>query len=128
MRRALLVAVLLLAGSAFAFPGSTAAQGPSPVEASATFRLAASAPAIRAPSTPAPTLLVLPDSVVARRKDHTVTGLLIGAGLGFAAGWAFYDVICEAVDNRCSDSRARLLLMGTGTGASLGALIGSLAD
>jgi hypothetical protein len=70
----------------------------------------------------------LPDSVVTRRKDHIVTGLLIGAGLGFAAGWAFYNTLCEAVDNRCSDSRARLVLMGTATGASLGALVGSLAD
>jgi hypothetical protein len=128
MRRRYLAATLLLAGSAFAFPGCIAAQGPSPVEASVKLRLAASAPAIRTPSTPARSLLVLPDSVVVRRKNHAVTGLLIGAALGFAAGWAFYDTICEAVDNRCSDSRARLLLMGTGTGASLGALIGSLAD
>src|SRR5687768_13431454 len=124
MRRRLLAATLLLAGSAFTIPGRIAAQGPSPAEAFAKLRLAASAPAIRTPSAPARNLLVLPDSVVTR-KDHTVTGLLIGAGLGFAAGWAFYDVICEAVDNRCSDSRARLVLMGTATGASLGALIGS---
>jgi hypothetical protein len=128
MRRRLLAAALMLAGSAFAFPGHGAAQGPSPAEAAARLRLAASAPAIRTPAIPARKLLVLPDSVVARRKDHTVTGLLIGAGLGFAAGWAFYDVICEAVDNRCSDSRVRLVLMGTATGASLGALIGSLAE
>jgi hypothetical protein len=128
MRRRLFVAILLLAGSAFAFPGGTAAQVPFPAEASAKLRLAASTQAFATPSAPARNLLVLPDSVVARRKDHTVTGLLIGAGLGFAAGWAFYDMICEAVDHRCSDSRARLLLMGTGTGASLGALIGSLAD
>jgi hypothetical protein len=69
---------------------------------------------------------ILPDS--ARKKDHTVTGLLIGAGVGFAAGWAFYDVICEAVDNRCSDSRLPLLVLGTGLGAGLGALIGSAVD
>jgi hypothetical protein len=128
MRRRLLAATLLLAGSAFTFPERIAAQGPSPAEASAKLRLAAPAPAIGTPSAPPRNLVVLPDSVVVRRKDHTVTGLLIGAGLGFAAGWAFYDAICEAVDNRCSDSRIRLLLMGTGTGASLGALIGSLAD
>jgi hypothetical protein len=128
MRRRLLAATLLLAGSAFTLPGRVAAQHPSPAEASAKLRLAASAPVIRTPAIPARSLLVLPDSVVARRKDHTVTGLLVGAGLGFAAGWAFYDTICEAVDNRCSDSRVRLLLMGTATGASLGALIGSLAD
>jgi hypothetical protein len=127
MRRRLLVATLLLAGSASAFPGLTAAQGQSPVDAAGSPRLA-STPAIRTLSAPARNLVVLPDSVVGRRKDHTVTGLLIGAGVGFAAGWAFYDMICEAVDNRCSDSRARLLVLGTGTGASLGALIGSLAD
>jgi hypothetical protein len=80
------------------------------------------------PSAPVRNLLVLPHSVVARRKDYTVPGLLIGAGLGFAAGWAFYNTICEAVDNRCSDSRAGLLMMGTATGAGLGALIGSLAE
>jgi hypothetical protein len=128
MRRRLLIATLLLAGSAFAFPGRTAAQGPSRAEAATRLRLAAPAPTIRTPPAPARNLVVLPDSVVVRRKDYTVTGLLIGAGLGFAAGWAFYDTICEAVDNRCSDSRVRLLVMGTATGASLGALIGSLAD
>jgi hypothetical protein len=128
MRRRLLAATLLLAGSTCIIPGRIAAQGPSPAEASAKLRLAASASAFRTPSAPTRNLLVLPDSVVTRRKNYTVTGLLIGAGLGFAAGWAFYDVICEAVDNRCSDSRARLVLMGTATGASLGALIGSLAD
>jgi hypothetical protein len=128
MPRRLLVATLVLAGSAFAFPGCIAAQGPSPAEASAKLRLAATAPAVRTPSAPARNLVVLPDSVVARRKDHTVTGLLIGAGLGFAAGWAFYDTICEAVDNHCSDSRAGLVMMGTATGAGLGALIGALAD
>jgi hypothetical protein len=127
MRRRLLAATLLLAGSAFTLPGRVAAQHPSPAEAFAKLRLAASAPVIRTPAIPARSLLVLPDSVVARRKDHTVTGLLVGAGLGFAAGWAFYDAICEAVDNRCSDSRVRLLVMGTATGASLGALIGTLA-
>jgi hypothetical protein len=70
---------------------------------------------------------VLPDSAV-RRKDYTVTGLLIGAGLGFAAGWAFYDVICEAVDNRCSNSRLGYLIPGTALGGLLGALAGGLAD
>ena len=55
-------------------------------EASAKLRLAASAQAFRTPSDPSRNLLVLPDSVVERRKDYTVTGLLIGAGLGFAAG------------------------------------------
>lgn len=127
MRRRLLVATLLLAGSAFAFPERTAAQGPSPAEAATRLRLA-SAPTIPTSSAPARNLLVLPDSVVRKRKDHTVTGLLIGAGVGFAAGWAFYDTICEAVDNRCSPSRVGLVALGTASGALLGALIGTLAE
>lgn len=128
MRRLLLVATLALAGSTLAFPGRAAAQGPSPTEAAARLRLAAPALAISTPSARTRSLPVLPDSVVVPRKDHTVTGLLIGAGLGFAAGWAFYNTICEAVDNRCGDSRVGLVMMGTATGAGLGALIGSLAE
>ena len=62
------------------------------------------------------------------QRDHTVLGLIVGAGLGFAAGWAFYDTICEAVDNRCSDSRVPHLIFGTSIGAGLGALVGSAAD
>jgi hypothetical protein len=61
-------------------------------------------------------------------RDHTVLGLVVGAGVGFAAGWAFYNTICEAVDNRCSDSRVPHLVFGTSLGAGLGALIGSIAD
>jgi hypothetical protein len=57
-----------------------------------------------------------------------VVGLAIGAGLGFVAGWAFYDVLCEAVDNRCSDSRLPTLVVGTALGGGLGALIGSAVD
>lgn len=128
MRRRLLVATLALAVSALALPGRADAQGPSPEEAAARLRLGVSAPVSRISLTAAEKLLVLPDSVVPRRKDYTVTGLLIGAGLGFAAGWAFYNAICEAVDNRCSDSRVRLVVLGTAAGASVGALIGSLAD
>jgi dipeptidyl aminopeptidase/acylaminoacyl peptidase len=77
MRRRLLAATLLLAGSAFGVPGRIAAQGPSPAEASAKLRLAAAAPAIRTPPAPARNLVALPDSVVARRKDYTVTGELV---------------------------------------------------
>jgi hypothetical protein len=62
------------------------------------------------------------------KKDHTVTGLLIGAALGMAAGWAFYDALCEAVNNNCSDSRARLVILGGAAGGALGALIGSLSE
>ena len=64
----------------------------------------------------------------AEGKDHTVTGLLIGAGLGMAAGWLLYNAFCEAVDDQCSDSRVRLVLLGGAAGGALGALLGSLAE
>ncbi|HWB39816.1 MAG TPA: hypothetical protein VG500_01075 [Gemmatimonadales bacterium] len=127
MRRRLLSVALALTGSALVLPAA-AAQGPTPLEAAAMLRLGAGAAGEPGPS---PALgrapILLPDSAVRQRKDHTVTGLLIGAGLGFAAGWAFYDLICEAVDNRCADSRWRLLIPGTAVGGALGALIGSLS-
>ena len=69
----------------------------------------------------------LPASVEADGKAHTVTGLVIGAAVGLVAGYALYDIFCEAVDNRCADSRFRLLLYGGVVGGALGALIGSLA-
>ena len=62
------------------------------------------------------------------QHDHTVLGLVVGAGLGFAAGWGFYNAMCEAVDNRCNGSRVPYLVFGTSIGAGLGALIGSAAD
>jgi hypothetical protein len=128
MRFRLLAFALALAGLPLMPPGPVAAQGPTPSGAEAMLRLAS-------PSSGRPSLLaasddgsfVLPDSAGRKKKDHTVTGLLIGAGLGFAAGWAFYDLVCEAVNNRCSDSRIRLLIPGTAIGGMLGALIGSLS-
>jgi hypothetical protein len=127
MRSRLLVATLALVGSLL-LPGPAAAQVLSARAAAASLRLRAPRPATLAGSHPADSRFILPDSVVPKRKDHTVTGLLIGAGVGFVSGWVFYDAICEAVDNRCSDSRVRLLVLGTSSGAALGALIGSLAD
>lgn len=128
MRCRPLFITLGLAGSALVLPVHAAAQGPSPEEASTRFRLGASSADARIRFTSARTLLVLPDSVVSKRKDHTVTGLLIGAGLGFAAGWGFYNTMCEAVDNECSGSPVQSALVGSAFFGSLGALIGSLAD
>lgn len=128
MRSRLLVAMLALVGSALLLPGPAAAQVLSPRAAAASLRLGVPGPATLAGFHPADSRFILPDSVVPKRKDHTVTGLLIGAGVGFVSGWLFYNTICEAVDNRCSDSRVRLVVLGTASGAALGALIGSLAD
>lgn len=128
MRRRLLFITLGLAGSALVLPARAAAQGPSAEEAATRLRLGVSSPDPRIRFIPARTLLVLPDSVVPERKDHTVTGLLIGAGLGFAAGWGFYNAMCEAVDNECSGSPVLSALIGSAFVGSLGALIGSLAD
>ena len=123
-QRALALTLALIA-SAPMLPAAATAQGPTAVQASALLRLEDGTPLSPAGRRSAP--FVLPDSAV-RRKDYTVTGLLIGAGLGFAAGWAFYDVICEAVDNRCSNSRLGYLIPGTALGGLLGALAGGLAD
>jgi hypothetical protein len=60
--------------------------------------------------------------------DRTLLGLVVGAGLGFVAGWALYNTICEAVDNRCSDSRLPHVVFGAAIGAGLGALVGSTMD
>jgi hypothetical protein len=124
----------LLAASALAglllmppLAGRLEAQGPSLEAAAAQLRLAASAPA-PAGLARSRALVALPDTAGTERKDHTLTGFLVGAGLGFVAGWAFYDAMCEAVDNNCSDSRFRLVAVGTGAGAALGALIGSVVD
>ncbi len=128
MRRRLLFITLGLAGSALVLPVRAAAQGPSPEEVATRLRLGTPSPDPRLRYATAPTLLVLPDSVVPERKDHTVTGLLVGAGLGFAGGWGFYNAMCEAVDNECSGSRVQSALVGSAVVASLGALIGSLAE
>ena len=64
----------------------------------------------------------------AEGKNHLLTGALIGAAVGVAAGYLFYNTICEAVDNQCSDSRVRLMVLGGATGGVFGAVIGSLLD
>jgi len=116
---------LLAGGLALMAPAVLPAQSATRAEVAATLRLVPRHPMQFQPA--GRSLALLPDTVVRKRKDYIVTGLLIGAGVGFAAGWAFYDVLCEAVDNRCSDSRVRLVVFGTAAGGSLGALVGSLA-
>jgi hypothetical protein len=102
-----------------AAPGTAAAQAGTPAQATAWFRLERPAPA--------PALFILPDSV-ARKKDHTITGLLIGAGLGAALGYGFYNAMCEAVNNHCSGSRTVSVVVGAGLVGSLGALIGAVSS
>ena len=101
-----------------AAPGTAAAQAETPAQATARFRLERPASA--------QTLFTLPDSV-ARKKDHTITGLLVGAGLGAALGYGFYNAMCEAVDNQCNGSRTRAVVVGAAAFGALGALIGAIA-
>ncbi len=123
--RHVLAATLTVAVAASVPAGTAWAQGRAMRPASPALHPGAS-PVWAPPSLPVRLVhAALPDSVKAERKNHTVLGLVIGAGLGFAGGWAFYDVICEAVDNECSDSRLPHLLVGTAVGGGLGALIGS---
>jgi hypothetical protein len=122
VRRQHLVAALALALS-LQHPATALARAGDPPTHRAALKPAPSslwAPA-PAPLSPSPRLR-------AEGHDYTVVGLLIGAGAGFVAGWAFYDLICEAEDNRCSDSRVPKLVLGAGLGAGLGALIGSTLD
>ena len=110
---ALLLAVLAAA------PATVAAQAETPAQATARFRLERPAPA--------PALFTLPDSV-ARKKDYTVTGRLVGAALGAALGYGFYNAMCEAVDNHCYGSRTRTMVVGAGAFGALGALIGAISS
>lgn len=120
MRRCLPRAALALSVPALVLVGSASAQvsqpGPHPAPSS-----------LWALPEPAPGALPIRIET-SDQRDHTVLGLIVGAGLGFAAGWAFYDTICEAVDNRCSDSREPHLIFGTSLGAGVGALVGSAVD
>ncbi|MBA3344484.1 MAG: hypothetical protein H0T44_04155 [Gemmatimonadales bacterium] len=58
--------------------------------------------------------LLLDVRMARQRGNHTLVGLAIGAGL--VTGYAFYNTICEAVDNRCSNSRVPHLMIGAGLG------------
>ena len=111
----------LLVAAALALPSLAAAQGPRSV-------LYASDRSFPEWSVPAPVRPVLRPVAMSGGSDHTVLGLVIGAAVGLVAGYAFYDVMCEAVDNNCADSRFTSLVVGAGAGGALGALIGSLAD
>ena len=117
MRNGLGLAFLLVALAAA--PGTAAAQAETPAQAAARFRLERPAPA--------PALFTLPDSV-ARKKNHTFTGLLVGAGLGAVLGYGFYNAMCEAVDNQCNESRTRTMVVGAAAFGALGALIGAVAS
>jgi hypothetical protein len=121
MRRHLFLFTLGLSISSLLLPSSVPAQLPDP-----PIRPAASAVWVRPARVPAD---VLPLGIEAEEQHgHTILGLIIGAGLGFAAGWGFYNAMCEAVDNNCDNSRFPYLAIGTGVGGGLGALIGSVAD
>ena len=120
MRRALPRVVFALAVSTFQLRTDLLAQLPDP-----PIGPGASTLWVR----PAVLPIAIPAGFAAEDKaDHTVLGLIVGAGLGFAAGWAFYNTFCEAVDNQCSDSRGPYLVFGTAIGGGLGALVGNLAD
>ena len=120
MRFLLPRAALALSVSTFPLTPSVSAQLPDP-----PIRPAPSRVWVR----PERTATALPLRIAADEKpDRTVLGLIVGGGLGFVAGWGFYNTICEAVDNQCSDSRMRYLVFGTALGAGLGALIGSAAE
>lgn len=132
-----LAAAAILAILVTALPGRAAAQGPSSQQAAATLRLAAYAATPRpagaaadplAPAGAVADPLALADTTQSGGNDGTILGLVIGGAAGFGGGWAFYDAICEAVDNDCADSRLPHLLVGTAVGAGLGALVGSLLD
>jgi hypothetical protein len=120
MRRHLSRVALALSVSSFLLTPSLSAHSPDP------------------PIRPAPSRMwVRPERIAAaqsiriaaeEKPDHTVLGLIVGGGLGFVAGWGFYNAMCEAVDNQCDGSRMPYLVVGTGLGAGLGALIGSIAD
>jgi hypothetical protein len=121
MRRHLSLFTLGVLVPSLLLPSSLPAQLPDP-----PIRPAASVVWVRPQRVPAG---ALPLPIEAgEQHDHTILGLIIGAGLGFAAGWGFYNAMCEAVDNDCNGSRFPYLAIGTGVGGGLGALIGSVAD
>lgn len=128
MRRLLFAIGLSVSGALLPLP--LAGQTPLPIPAASPPLPAPWKPALPAAPLvrPAASRLVPEARVTGRRKDHTLIGLFIGAALGLLGGYAFYDIMCEAVDNRCAGSRVPHLVIGGAVGGGLGALIGSLAD
>jgi hypothetical protein len=68
------------------------------------------------------------EPIAADGRDHTVLGFAIGSAIGLAVGYGFYNLMCEAVDNNCSGSRAGTMILGAGLFGGLGALIGAVSD
>ena len=116
MRR-MLVALLFLLISA---PDQGLAQlAPTPAAASARAALLATADPASAPQ------------IRIETSGHgraALTGFAIGAVLGAAAGYAFFNAFCEAVDNQCEGSRPLRMVVGGLALGGAGALVGVLLD
>ena len=65
---------------------------------------------------------------LAPSHHHALKGVLMGALVGGAGGWLFYNATCEAVNNQCYESRVRFVLIGGAVGGALGGVIGSLSE
>lgn len=113
----MLVAVLFLLISA---PGQGLAQlAPTPAAASARAALL-----VAADTGPVPRVRI-------ESSGHgraALTGFVIGAVLGAAAGYAVFNAFCEAVDNRCEGSRPLRMVVGGLALGGAGALVGVLLD
>ena len=115
-RTAVLASILILSPLA-----TVRAQIPGPTRA----ELAARAIVVEAPTAPTPPSVRLEP---AGRGRAALTGFVIGAALGAAAGYAGFNGFCEAVDNRCEGSRPLWMAVGALALGGLGAVIGIALD